>query len=616
MRNFIGSAMATTMALSVCSAVILFGGVTNVLVTPALLLGFSAALMWAGKLLTARKVSWKQAPTNWPVLAFLLYAVIRYFTSPLEYNSRQELILVLFYALVYFVAANNFYHARDRIGLIVITAFLTVVEAGYGIWQAATASDMVFLFQRPPSYSGRGSGSYVCPNHLAGFLEMTLGLLAARAAFFHGKRGVSEKNVIHKVLLVYAALMALAGILSTFSRAGWLATAAAMLALLLWTEGRLRAAWQRIALGGVALSAVLLAIFMLPKVWGMVDRVFLPGQTGGGRTLMWNATVRIIQDAPLFGTGPGTWEWFHQAHRHPSLQIHPLYAHSDPLHLLADYGLVGWAIAIAFFACFFWHVALLTTRKTPSDQRSFAIGGSLVVIALLAHSWADFNFHIPANALFLVLVIGFVASLDDPRDRYRRVQMGTGLKSALGVLVLLLSIAGLWATGQSAWSSWLTGKGIEAKEMIDWDTAIGRFEAAIAADGGNPNAYAMLGDVYRTQALWRLGDANAQERRELAERAVAFYRASLERNPYQTQILARLANAYELLQEPEKSLQALETALSVDPNSAFVYQRLGLHYRNQGDEEKAAQAFRHSEELNAEGDEISRLNLEEIRPRQ
>ena len=615
MRNFIGSAMATTMALSLFSAVILFGAVGMDLAAPAFLLGFAAVALWAVKLLTVRKVSWKQAPTHWPVLAFLLYAVARYATSPVEYDSRMEIIQILFYALVYFVAANNLYHSRDRVILIAVTAALTVFEGGYAIWQMASQSDMVFMLKRPENYSGRGSGSYICPNHLAGFLEMSLGLLAARAAFFHGKRGTSEKNVVRKLLLVYAVLMALAGILSTFSRAGWIATALALVTLFLWTESRLRATWQRVTLGSVALVTVVVGLFLLPKAWGILNRVFLPEHTAGGRTLMWNGTLGIIQETPLFGTGPGTWQWIHQLHRHPDLQIHPTYAHSDPLHLVADYGLIGWGLAVAFFVFFFWHVALLTTNKTPSDQRSIAIGGSIAVIALLAHSWADFNFHIPANALFLVLIVGFVVSMDDPKDRYRRVQLGVASKTALALLLLLLSGTGVWFTGKAARAAWFTGKGNDAREILAWDQAFDHYSTATHADAGNPIPYALIADVYRTEGLWRLGADKVQERETLLLLAVDYYRDSLDRNPFQTQVWVRLASVYELLNEPDKALETLRAALEIDPRSAFVFQRLGLHYRNQGQDEQSAEAFRRSEELNAMGDEISRLNLEVILPR-
>jgi tetratricopeptide (TPR) repeat protein len=615
MRNVIGSAMVATMALSIFCATLLFGAVRMDYAAPAFAFGFLTAVLWAVKLIGARAVSWKQAPTHWPVLAFLAYATLRYFTSPLEYDSRLELIHIWFYGLVYFAVANNFYHSRDRAVFIGLVGVLAVLQAGYGLWQAASNSEMVFWVLRPEVYTGRASGSYICPNHLAGFLEMAFGLLMGRAAFFHSRRGISERDAVRKVLLIYAALMALAGIVASFSRAGATATLVGLVALLMWGEGRLRAGWQKVA----ALSAVILLViaagFFVPKAWDRFNRIFLVDQTAGGRILWWNATTHLVMDHPVFGTGPGTWQWFHQLYRHPDSQIHPAYAHSDTLHLFSDYGLIGWLIVTGFFGCYFWQVALLTTRKTSSEQRSFAIASSIAVIAILAHSWGDFNLHIPANALLLVTIVGLTAAMDDPRNQFPRLTLGRLSRTTLGVVLILLSAAGTWVATRAACSAWYNSKGDEAKSVLDWPTALGYYQRAIALDANHAEPYLNMGEVYRSLSVWRLAPARRQEREALARKAIGYYEESLAKNPFQTQVLVRLAYVYQLLEDMDNAVKALEQALAVDPKSAFVYLRLGLFYRARGDEDKAVDAFQKAEELNATGDDISRINLEEMRPR-
>ena len=96
---------------------------------------------------------------NWPVVAFLAYAVFRYFTSPFEHKARVELFQVGLCALVFFIAANQFQRPTHRTWLIACLIVVAVFESGFVLWQFATKSDAVFEWTRPEYYRGRGSGS-------------------------------------------------------------------------------------------------------------------------------------------------------------------------------------------------------------------------------------------------------------------------------------------------------------------------------------------------------------------------------------------------------------------------------------------------------------------------
>src|SRR5207302_1333669 len=81
----------------------------------------------------------------------------------------------------------------------------------------------VWNFIKP--YPHRGSGTYISPNHLAGFLEMLLPLGLAYAM-------AGRQKHLTKILLGYASLVIITGIGVTVSRGSWVASAAALLALL------------------------------------------------------------------------------------------------------------------------------------------------------------------------------------------------------------------------------------------------------------------------------------------------------------------------------------------------------------------------------------------------
>ena len=70
--------------------------------------------------------------------------------------------------------------ARDAITTLVLVAsplmLVGLAEASFALYQYLTETRQVWLFTRPEVYGHRGSGTYMCPNHLAGFLEMLLPL--------------------------------------------------------------------------------------------------------------------------------------------------------------------------------------------------------------------------------------------------------------------------------------------------------------------------------------------------------------------------------------------------------------------------------------------------------
>src|SRR5207249_4144402 len=161
-------------------------------------------------------------PISWCVLAFVFYAIIRYGEADIEYVARQELIRILVYAFLFFVILNNLARQESTQLLSYVLIFLGMAISMYAIYQFATNSEYVWHFIKPAGYRKRGSGTYICPNHLAGFLEMLVPL--GLAYTFIGRLGH-----LLRVFLGYASIVMLAGIGVTVSRGGWAATIAASL---------------------------------------------------------------------------------------------------------------------------------------------------------------------------------------------------------------------------------------------------------------------------------------------------------------------------------------------------------------------------------------------------
>src|SRR6266699_6527820 len=92
--------------------------------------------------------------------------------------------------------------------------------ASYAVYQFLKDSTRVWhVFT---GYEHRASGTYICPNHLGGFLELLLPLGLAYTL-------AGRLKPVGKVFLGYAALVILAGIAATVSRGTWLASGLALL---------------------------------------------------------------------------------------------------------------------------------------------------------------------------------------------------------------------------------------------------------------------------------------------------------------------------------------------------------------------------------------------------
>ncbi len=158
-------------------------------------------------------------PICWAVIAFAVYAVIRYLTADIEYVARQELIRVLIYTFLFFAILNNL-HRQESTQVISLTLiFLAMAISLYAIYQFLTGSSKVpslgaiieslifphknWFFNSP--YPHRGAGTYINPNHLGGFLELLAPLGLAYTL-------TSRLKPVAKVFLGYAALAILAGI--------------------------------------------------------------------------------------------------------------------------------------------------------------------------------------------------------------------------------------------------------------------------------------------------------------------------------------------------------------------------------------------------------------------
>ena len=279
-------------------------------------------------------------PVCWAVVAFAVYAIIRYLTADIEYVARTEMIQILVYGFLFLAIVNNL-HRQESAQIISLTLiFLAMAISFYAIDQFATGSDKVWGLIKP--YPHRGSGTFISPNNLGGFLEMILPLGLAYTL-------TSRMKLLTKVFIGYASLVILAGIVVTVSRGSWIATALSLAVFYLVVIFHHTYRFPAIALLVVIIMA---GAYFAPRdvfLQTRLRQLTTPQGTvdDDGRFGIWQAAIQLWHENVWWGIGPGHFDDRFGKYRPEIVQTSPERVHNDYLNTLTDWGVAGAALVAA-----------------------------------------------------------------------------------------------------------------------------------------------------------------------------------------------------------------------------------------------------------------------------
>ena len=107
-------------------------------------LTIAAVLLWTIRVWLKPKPRLLWPPVCWSVIAFVVYAMIRYNQADLEYPARQELIRIAVYALLFLVILNNLDRNQTAQIISCVVVFLGMAIAFYAVYQFLTGSDRIW----------------------------------------------------------------------------------------------------------------------------------------------------------------------------------------------------------------------------------------------------------------------------------------------------------------------------------------------------------------------------------------------------------------------------------------------------------------------------------------
>jgi len=247
----------------------------------------------------------------------------------------------------------------------------------------------------------RIAGALEGPNQLAGYLDVALPVLVARA-LVHRDRALT-------------AVIALAAVtdLLTISRAGIVGAVIGLLVVLLVLRRSRGTVWRFAAAAAVvvALGAGLAVRAGAPAGYFTLDQATQAQDHLANRSQLWHAAVALWQRSPLVGVGAGNYEL-----DLPEVGLTGVRTHANSIYLqsLAEGGLLGLAATVALFA-----VTLVTLARS-GVRRPLVVGALGAAVALAAHQVLDDLFFFPKVASAYWLVVGVAVAEVAARRLFER----------------------------------------------------------------------------------------------------------------------------------------------------------------------------------------------------
>ncbi len=384
---------------------------------------------------------------------FILYILFRAFLAGSFHKLDSSLILILVYCSVY-VFLRRQHTNQEKVTLLGVPLVIL-----YALFIVATVIVCLGLFQY---YSVGGAderifritGSSGNPGPLGLFLASLLPLFLG-VGFYPYREQKLLRYLSFAIICLIAFILVL-----TRSRASWLVGFfIGTTFIIYWFRGSnrisifLKKAVFRWSLLMLTTSIIAFAGY---KVY------HLKSDSADGRLFIWQTTISMIADAPVFGHGYKTFQRYQKDYqadyflRHPSDQKNAMladnspYAFNEPLQMVAELGLMGFLLGIALCAASFRRNACLNL----SDEAHYRIFvGRVGLAGILIGALFFYSLHSLPIVCMLVLYVSMIANLSRPvyEIQFSRQVNFAGSIFALGFVAFLFNLQGQRLVGELDW---------------------------------------------------------------------------------------------------------------------------------------------------------------------
>ena len=533
-------------------------------------------LVWVAKMLV------KPEPINWSwreglLAAFILVAVVSTLTSihiPTalhgKYKRYEGLLTFITYVTAYFVVAQTFRN-KSRARLVVEVISITgAIVALYGIMQYV-GLDPVY-WGEVPFEQRRSFSTFGNPDLLAGYL--VLALSCSVVAFLDHNR----RRWLHGAAWFTIG----AGLLTAFTRSGWVGAISSSIVLFLLLNKRLKLYWRQIAAVSLALVVVLVGLFVYSsssanlnleaKVRGALA---LNQGTATSRFQIWKAGWLMVKDRPFFGQGLDTYRLASE-HFETKTYVQGVAgttvsdnAHNYFVQLAAGGGPIAALLLYGFFIL--WIVRMLLVRRKLVDETEYLLvtGALAGVIGYLTTMLFGISI-VGAGSTFWVLMAAMTGLTWRVDPAYRSLDVSRKwqeVKLALAVAVVSITVVSAgFAVAMYVGDVYLVNA-LKAAAAGQESAAAADFNTAFALYPGNGRIMSEMGQAY---TRWASGAAQQKDKKTFEycnQKAIdSFSRASLA-EPLEIDYRVFLANEYAYVGQRQRALEILDKVLEQRPYS-------------------------------------------------
>jgi tetratricopeptide (TPR) repeat protein len=337
------------------------------------------------------------------------------------------------------------------------------------------------------------------------------------------------------------------------------------------------------------------------------------------RYRLWVPAAEIWRDNFLWGAGPAHFDYRFRQYRPAfnDMQARPDRAHNDYINTLADWGIVGFLVIFAVWAVFYWEVfrSWAFVQRAPNDlstkrsnKSTFVLGGALGLLAILIHSFVDFNMHIPANAILAVTILALVAG----HFRFATDNYWHTVRWPLRIAVSLVLLAGTFYLSQQSWRRTVETAylGKAEKEHYYSEQQTAALKAAFRAENKNADTAYAIGENYRMRS-WQGGE----DYKPLAQEAMQWFEKGMRLNPWDPYNFIRYGMCLHWIGDHDKAGAYFKKAYELDPNGFYTVAHMGWHYVQLEDWARASEYFKQSWSLNWSDNPIASTYMNLLTPR-
>jgi O-antigen ligase len=357
----------------------------------------------------------------------------RYLSFEPHATRDHFLILLACFVAFYFAQIVSQDRRRKKFFIASLVA-LGTFEAFYGMVQYLTGWQQIFSYVKKFDLE-EATGTYINRNHYAGFLEMILPFSLALVFYQYAKlrgnpgirmtfRKLAAKSAFQRLILSLCVAVVLCTALAfSRSRMGILAAASSVLVICaLIAISRFHGRMSFLLAATFIVLSIGLAVWVGPgpivsRFQNVNDEYSFTGQS---RVSIWRDALPLIQHHPWLGTGLGTFPIAFTNGQTAFLGQFVNHAHNDYLEAASDLGVTAALLLFASIVLILAHAVRTFLCDHRDFERVVALGCVGSIVAILLHSFADFNLYIPANALLFSAILGFAIADRAPHSSLRR----------------------------------------------------------------------------------------------------------------------------------------------------------------------------------------------------